>query len=57
MKRSMFVAGSCCAVLNACARVGAPAPITRLNAQATQLRMAFNADSHNVRLILLVSPT
>ena len=57
MKRSMFVAGSCSAALSACAPVGKPSPITDLNARATQLRTAFNADAGNVWLILLVSPT
>jgi hypothetical protein len=31
--------------------------VAGLDAQATGLRNAFNAQSHGVRLILLVSPT
>jgi hypothetical protein len=52
-----LLSGGCAAVLSACMPSGAPAPITDLDAHATQLRAAFNAQRDRVRLVLLVSPT
>jgi hypothetical protein len=57
MRRKLFLQAGCCAALSACAPNGPPAPITNLDARATQLRNAFNADTARVRLVLLVSPT
>jgi hypothetical protein len=57
MKRRLFLEAGCCAALSGCTPTGAPAPITNLDARATQLRTAFNADAARVRLVLLVSPT
>jgi hypothetical protein len=57
MKRTTFVTAGCCTALSACAPSGSPATITSLDANATQLRTAFNAQADRVRLVLLVSPT
>ncbi len=58
MRRSTFAAGLA-ATLTACGRLGAdrPRPYVALDAQADQLRQAFNAEQGKVRVLMLVSPT